>query len=179
MTSIPLMVCMKNEEALLWKPRLFLCGLIHQGQLLLAQCPTQCNSPLSALSTMFHRQGPPLKGALQTLSPSASTPNSTAHPASQLGNLFWVSSWQPKAGPRLWVANALLPAEPELKIYLCTSSEKRFTKQTNSGWGMGSVDNKPRQDKLCSRNTFPKTGFSAHSSMPKTSKSFPIVFPRS
>lgn len=100
-------------------------------------------------------------------------------PWSRLGNLFWVSSWQAKAGPRLWVANALLPAGPELKIYLRTSSEKRFTKQTNSGWGMGSVDNKPRRDKLCSRDTFPKTGLSAHSSMSKTIKSIPIIFPRS
>lgn len=163
----------------MWKPRLFLCGLIHQRQPLLVQCPTRYISPLSALSTVFHRQGPPLEGAPQTRPPLVSTPNVTAHPASRLGNLFWVSSWQAKAGPRLWVANALLPAGPELKIYLRTSSEKRFTKQTNSGWGMGSVDNKPRQDKLCSRDTFPKTGLSAHSSMSKTIKSIPIIFPRS
>lgn len=95
-------------------------------------------SPLFLLyPPCFTGRDPPLEGAPQTRPPLASTPNITAHPVSQLGNLFWVSSWQAKAGPRLWVANALLPAGPKLKIYLRTSSEKRFTKQTaGGGWAL-------------------------------------------
>lgn len=117
---------------------------------LLRSCTVHCVSHAGTLS----RRSP-------TFPPSISQ-HTKQHcsPCFLAGNLFWVSSWQAKAGPRLWVANVLLPAGPELKIYLWTSSEERFTKQTNSGRGMGSVDNKPRQDKLCSRGTFPKTGLS-------------------